>query len=397
MGRRGEYFIVGFFSKKSKINLLPITHYLSMSAPIHYTKTPWQENYSEIIDVRSPLEFTEDHLPGAINLPVLDDEQRSKVGTIYKQVSPFQAKKVGAAIISSNIARHLEQNFAHHDKDYSPLVYCWRGGQRSHSLATVLSEIGWQVTILAGGYKLYRSYVREQLEQLAPQLRYKILCGLTGTGKTQILSAMAHKGAQVLDLEGLAHHRGSLLGQEWEDEKSLADENRANFVLQPSQKRFESLLLQQLQKFNPAEVVWLESESNKIGTVHIPSALWQMMQAGKCVEIKVPQEARIDLLLQEYEHLSQHRDILKSKLALLKSRHGKKKIQTWFNYIDEGKLRALVADLLTHHYDPSYHRSLSKSYYQRLEKSVQIRDLTTESLEIALNSFLGKKVQVNSF
>ena len=137
-----------------------------MAASLKYTKEPHKETYSEIIDVRSSSEFAEDRIPGAINLPVLNDAERAEVGTIYKQFSPFQARKIGAAIVSKNISKHLNEHFANKEKSYQPLIYCWRGGQRSASLATVLSQIGWRVTLLEGGYKTYRSYVRQELDSL---------------------------------------------------------------------------------------------------------------------------------------------------------------------------------------------------------------------------------------
>ena len=183
-----------------------------MSRNISYTSTPWDDHYCEIIDVRSPAEFAEDAYPGAVNLPVLNDDERAKVGTIYKQISSFEARKLGASLISRNISHHLNQHFADKDKHYSPLIYCWRGGQRSHSLAIILAQIGWHTTILEGGYKVYRAYVRQRLATLPKQFRYIILCGLTGTGKTHILQKMAENNQQVLDLEALANHRGSLLG-----------------------------------------------------------------------------------------------------------------------------------------------------------------------------------------
>lgn len=361
-----------------------------MSPPLSYTKSPWQENYSEIIDVRSPGEFAEDHFPNAINLPVLSNEQRAEVGTIYQQVSPFQAKKIGAALVSENIAKHLKSHFTHKDKNYSPLVYCWRGGQRSRSFATVLSEIGWRVTVLEGGYKTYRTYVRSQLEQLPQQLTYKILCGLTGTGKTHILRAMVKRGVQVLDLEGLANHRGSLLGQEWQTFESETNFSSPNLIAhplqQPSQKYFESALVEQLKKFDLSKVVWLESESNKIGQLHVPANLWCMMQQAKCVEIKVPQLARVDWLLQKYDHLAKSPTFLKDKLQQLKSHYGNSKIMQWLDFIDRGQFHTLVTDLLEQHYDPAYHRSMSKSYYPRLEKSVSIPDLSPQSIDSALQN-----------
>nr|WP_232826154.1 tRNA 2-selenouridine(34) synthase MnmH [Cyanothece sp. BG0011] len=203
----------------------------------HFTQFPLSKEPSEIIDVRSENEFAEDHIPGAINLPVLDNEERKKIGTIYKQVSAFEAKKLGASLVFNNIAKQINEHFLDKDPCYAPLVYCWRGGQRSQSLAVILAQIGWRVTILKGGYKTYRSYVCQQLENLPLQFDYTILCGLTGTGKTYFLQGLKQQGYQVLDLEKIAHHRGSLLGEQWED----------NLVNQPSQKY---LILYYYKNFN---------------------------------------------------------------------------------------------------------------------------------------------------
>lgn len=341
------------------------------------TQQPWKEFYSEIIDVRSESEFAEDHLPGAINLPVLDDVERAKVGTIYKQVSPFEARKVGAAIVARNIAVHLDSHFAAKSKNYHPLVYCWRGGQRSNSIALVLNQIGWQATVLEGGYKTYRTYVREQLEQLPEKFNYQILSGLTGSGKTHILRQLAKRGVQVLDLEGLANHRGSLLGQEWEGKLSP----------QPSQKGFESLLMQALQNFDVSKMVWVEAESNKIGQIYLPPSLWQKMKQASCVEVELPIAARIEWLLQEYPHLVTHPDILKRKLEHLKSRYGREKIEDWYCLIDAGKWEALVGDLLLHHYDPAYNKSIGQCY-NRVERKLQIVDLSTANVEALLDVLL---------
>ena len=339
-----------------------------------YTQHPWQETYSEIIDVRSESEFAEDHVPGAINLPVLNNAERAKVGTLYKQVSPFDARKIGASLVAQNIARHLDSHFATKEKNYHPLVYCWRGGQRSNSMAQVLSQIGWHVTVLDGGYKTYRAYVRHQLEQLPGHFTYWVLCGLTGSGKTYILRQLAKRGVQVLDLEGLANHRGSLLGQEWEGELSG----------QPSQKQFESLLLQQLQCFDPTKPVWIEAESNKIGQVYLPPALWQQMKQAKCFEIQLPQAARIEWLLQEYPHLVTHPELLKQKLERLKSRYGRQKMNDWYSLIDTGQGHTLVGDLLSCHYDPAYHRSIHQ-LYTHMERQHQMADLSVKSVNALLD------------
>ncbi|WP_017314748.1 tRNA 2-selenouridine(34) synthase MnmH [Mastigocladopsis repens] len=349
-----------------------------------YTKQPWTETYSEIIDVRSSSEFAEDHIPNAINLPVLDDAERAQVGTIYKQVCPFTARKIGAALVSKNISQHLTHHFAEKEKNYHPLVYCWRGGQRSNSMAMVLTQIGWRVTVIEGGYKTYRAYVRDQLKHLPEKFSYRILCGLTGSGKTHILHQMKQRGAQVLDLEALANHRGSLLGEEWEGKLSP----------QPSQKYFESLLLQQMQSFNPAETVWVESESNKIGQVYLPQSFWEKMKQASCVEIQVSMTARVQYLLQEYPHLTTHTNILKAKLERLKSRYGKEKLNEWYQLIDAGKWELFVQDMLQFHYDPTYSKSMKRDFI-KVERSLSIPNLSDRSIETLLNSLLPNQVVVN--
>ncbi|MBV6622076.1 MAG: tRNA 2-selenouridine(34) synthase MnmH [Rivularia sp. (in: Bacteria)] len=348
-----------------------------MPASLRYTKEPHKETYSEIIDVRSSSEFAEDCIPGAINLPVLNDAERAKVGTIYKQLSPFQARKIGAALVSKNISQHLEEHFVNKEKDYQPLIYCWRGGQRSASLATVLSQIGWRVTLLEGGYKTYRSYVRQELDFLPVRLNYKILCGLTGSGKTHILEKMRQKGFQILDLEALANHRGSLLGEEWHGKVSP----------QPTQKYFDSKLLQALKSFNYHKTVWVESESSKIGEIHLPSSLWKKMKQSSCVEIQLPLDARIEYLLAEYPHLINNPEILKAKLEKLKSNCGWKKISQWYRMIDNQDWTLFVKDILQSHYDPTYRKSMQLNFNQ-VEKVVCLNDLSSSSIDNCLDSLM---------
>ena len=248
------------------------------------------DEFDTIIDVRSPAEFAEDHIPGAINCPVLDDEERVRVGTLYKQVSPFEAKKVGAALVSRNIARHIETHFLSKPKSWKPLIYCWRGGQRSGAMTVVLGQIGWGARRLEGGYKTFRQGVLEALDALPPKLRFNILCGPTGSAKTALLDALAAEGAQVLDLEGLACHRGSVLGG-------------APNTNQPGQKAFETRLWSALRGFDPARPVWAESESRRVGRLHVPGVLFECLRDGECTLVQAPLEARVDHLLERYADL----------------------------------------------------------------------------------------------
>ena len=306
-------------------------------------------SFDEIIDVRSPAEFAEDHIPGSVNCPVLDNQQRIEVGTLYKQVSPFAARKVGAAHVAENIARHLRERFFDRPKNWQPLVVCWRGGQRSGSLTHVLRRIGWDAQQLEGGYKTYRRLVIEQLSELPGKLRLKVLCGATGSGKSRVLQAIGRLGEQVLDLEELACHKGSVLG-------ALPD------CPQPSQKSFESRLLAALQGLDPARLVHVEAESRKIGSLQLPTALIEGMRAGECVNIEASLAARVDFLLRDYAYFLTAPDWLIARLQALRQLQSNETVLRWREQIGEGRWRELVGELLTLHYDPLYQRSQQKNY-----------------------------------
>jgi tRNA 2-selenouridine synthase len=307
--------------------------------------------FDEIIDVRSPGEFAEDHIPGSINLPVLDNEERAKVGTIYKQVSAFEAKKIGGALVYRNIAHHLEHAFADKPKNWRPLVYCWRGGSRSGAMVHLLNKVGWHAMQLDGGYKAYRRAVLDSLETLPPRYQYRTVCGLTGTGKSRLLNALEELGAQVLDLERLAAHRGSVLG-------SLPD------IPQPPQKLFDSQLWAELQKFDPAQPVYVEAESKKIGNIRVPDALISAMWAGRCVHLESPLPLRLALIKEEYAHFANDVAKFNAKLAYLAGIHGAKHVEHWQNLASIGNWDSVFTELMEQHYDPSYAKALLKHYAQ---------------------------------
>jgi tRNA 2-selenouridine synthase len=306
-------------------------------------------DYPDRIDVRSPSEFAEDHIPGAASCPVLDDAERARIGLMHAQVSAFAAKKAGAAVVARNIAAMLETTFADKPKDWAPLVYCWRGGKRSGALAHILSEIGWRAVQLDGGYRSYRRHVVAQLPVLPAAFRFEVICGLTGSGKSRLLWALATEGAQALDLEALARHRGSLLGD-------LPDEP------QPSQKWFESQLLAALQGFDPGLPVYVESESKRIGAVQVPDALLRAMRGAPCVRVETPHALRIELLKGEYAHFLEDPAALTSRLSRLLELHGRKTLDRWAQAAAAGDWDALVGELLVHHYDPTYARSIAKNF-----------------------------------
>jgi len=301
------------------------------------------------IDVRSPAEFAEDHIPGAANHPVLNDAERARIGTIYAQESPFAARRVGAAIVSRNIASMLEGPFADKPRDWTPLVYCWRGGQRSRSLAHILREVGWRPARLAGGYRAYRRHVRAELLVLPAQFRFEVICGLTGSGKSRLIEALAAQGAQVLDLERIARHRGSLLGD-------VPDRP------QPTQKMFDSELLAALEALDPARPVYVESESKRIGGVEIPGAMLDAMRRSACVRIDAPTALRVALLKEEYAHFLADPAVLEARLAPLIALHGKSKLAHWNEAAVAGDWDALVGELLAEHYDPTYTRSIERNF-----------------------------------
>lgn len=298
-------------------------------------------DYDEIIDVRSPSEFAEDHITGALNFPVLFDEQRVEVGTIYKQVSAFDARKLGAAMVSQNIARHLESHFSAKPKEYRALIYCWRGGQRSGSLATVLSDVGWDVSQLEGGYRAYRREVIKEIEAFTGGVTLAVLNGYTGAGKTLILQEIRRQGGQVLDLEGLAKHKGSVFGGDLS-------------APQPAQKRFESLIFDEIRSMGRTHPVFIEAESAKIGRLNLPNALWQKMKRSTVFEINSPLGARADYLTNDYVEWLGDAERIVMTLDRLKGFHPAKTIESWKKMVEREAWRDLVADLLAKHYDKRY-------------------------------------------
>ncbi len=308
------------------------------------------DQFDCIIDARSPAEYALDHIPGAINCPVLNNEERAIVGTLYKQDSPFAAKKLGAALVAKNIASHLQEHFMTQSRAWRPLVYCWRGGERSGAFAHILQRIGWKAQQLQGGYQGYRRQVISDLECWAPKANFTVICGMTGSGKTRLLQALRDQ-AQVLDLENLAAHRGSVLG-------GLPDQE------QPSQKMFESRLWNALRQLKFDQPIYVESESKKVGCVHIPDALMEQIRQGDCVEIKAERSVRVDVLMEEYAHLLNDHDKLHHLLSLLTQRYGKVQIEQWQQMASDQRYPALVEELLIKHYDPAYQDSIARNFGQ---------------------------------
>jgi tRNA 2-selenouridine synthase len=307
------------------------------------------DRFSTIVDARSPGEFSEDRLPGAVNWPSLDDAERVLIGTEYKQVSPFAARKRGAALVARNVAAHSERHVADKPHDWAPLVYCWRGGKRSGALATVLDQIGFRVHLLEGGYRAFRRAVVAELEALPGRFGWRVVCGPTGSGKSRLLGALHAVGAQVLDLEALANHRGSVLGL-------------VPGSTQPTQKAFDTLVWHALRRLDPTRPVFVESESKKIGELRVPEPLIRAMRASPCVWLELPIEARVALLIDEYDFFVRDVEEFCARLDALRALRGNAVVDAWQEQARGGHSAAVVRDLLDAHYDPIYLQSMRRNF-----------------------------------
>jgi tRNA 2-selenouridine synthase len=346
---------------------------MSKNTPTRVSDLP---RFTTIIDARSPSEYALDHIPGAINCPVLDDDERRQVGTLYKQTGAFEARRLGGAMVAANLARHLRERWAEQPADWKPLVYCWRGGLRSGSMVNWMRLVGWQAQQLAGGYKSYRRHVIEQIETLSPQLPLRVICGATGSAKTRLLQALAARGAQVLDLEDCASHKGSLLG-------ALPG------VPQPSQKQFDTRVAAALAGIDLARPLFVEGESARIGRVALPLALVARLRASPCIEVQATPAARLAYLLRDYAYLGDDRQALAERLGLLKELQGKERIERWQQWALAGALPPLFSELMSLHYDPHYSRSQARNFAQWERRlAVTTDDLSDAGIEVLADRVL---------
>lgn len=314
-----------------------------MPIPYDSLRAILTHGFDTLIDVRSPAEFATDHIPGAINLPALSNAERAEVGTIYKQVSPFRARKVGAALVARNVAAHLDGPLADKDGGWRPLVYCWRGGQRSGSFASILTQIGWRGETVAGGYQSWRRLVHRALYDTPLPHRLILLDGYTGTAKTDILPRLAARGVQVIDLEGLANHRGSLLGGMPEG--------------QPEQRAFESALAVGFDGLDPDRPVVAEAESSKIGRLVIPPMVWAAMTQAKRLVIDAPVAARAAYLTQAYCDVIADPAGLTARLDALRQFRGHAVVDGWIALLGAQDFNGLSRALIDQHYDAAYAKS----------------------------------------
>jgi tRNA 2-selenouridine synthase len=340
------------------------------------------ERLSCIIDARSEDEFALDHLPFALNWPSLTNEERIKVGTLYKQVGAFEANKLGASLVAANIARHIENHVMDLPKTWRPLLYCWRGGKRSGSLALVLGQIGFKVSVIEGGYKAFRAAVVMHTSQLALSLHFKVITGPTGSGKTRLLHTLAAQGAQVLDLEALAVHRSSVLG-------------RIPGQAQPSQKQFDMRIWNALSQFDPAKVVFVEAESKKVGNVSVPETLIDTMRASECVDLSLPLQARVELLMEDYAFFVQEPEKFCDRLSTLIEARGKVVIEQWQLLVRSGHIRQVVQELLLHHYDPTYARSVERNFRRWPDAfKAELKDHHAASLQALAKQLIAQSTQI---
>lgn len=332
--------------------------------------------FDTVIDARTPAEFALDHIPGAINCPVLDDDERRIVGTLYKQTGAFEARRVGGAMVAANLARHLRETLADRPANWKPLVYCWRGGLRSGSMVTWLRLVGWDAQQLAGGYKRYRHHVIDLIEQLTPRLPLVVLVGATGSAKTRLLQALAARGAQVLDLEAAARHKGSLLGD-------------VPGVPQPSQKHFDTQLAAVLESIDLSRPLFVEGESARIGRIALPLPLVARLRASPCIEIEATQPARLAFLLRDYAYLGDDPDALADKLGRLKEMQGRETVERWQQWARERSLAPLFSELMSLHYDPHYSRSQARNFEQWPGRAVvKVDDLSEAGIEALADRLL---------
>jgi tRNA 2-selenouridine synthase len=282
--------------------------------------------------------------------------------------------------VARNIARHIEERFAGKPRSWRPLVYCWRGGGRSGSLTHVLRQVGWDAQRLDGGYKAFRKQVVADLDAMPQRFGFHVVCGATGSGKSRLLESLAAAGAQVLDLEVLAAHRGSVLGELPE-------------APQPAQKWFESAIWTALSSFDAQRPVYVESESKKVGNLRVPERLIEHMRASRCVRVEADDAVRIRLLMEDYEHFVNDPAALAQRLDLLRALHGAERIDAWKALLAAGEWTRLVGDLLASHYDPAYKRSLFRNYREATSApALAIADTRRETFDAAARALIASEV-----
>ncbi len=297
-----------------------------------------------ILDVRSPGEYHQAHIPGAVNLPLFSDRERAAVGTCYQQQGREAAVELGLGFVGPKLADFVQQAkglTAELGGGRSLRLHCWRGGMRSSSMAWLMETAGFESVLLVGGYKAFRGWVRRVLAEPRSLL---ILGGMTGTGKTEILQALQAQGEQVLDLEGLANHRGSSYGN-------------LGLPPQPSTEQYENLIAWTWQHFSPERPIWIEAESAQVGRCRIPPEIWQQMGRSPIWEIQRSLGERIQLLAQLYGEAGGEALIVATER--IRKRLGPQRTQAAIDWIRQGRLEPAIAIVLDY-YDRTYRYDLAR-------------------------------------
>jgi tRNA 2-selenouridine synthase len=294
-----------------------------------------------IIDVRTPLEFAEDHLPGAINVPILNNEERVEVGTIHKQVGPQQARQRGLELTCGRFGTMVAE-IVGHAGGRPILVYCWRGGLRSLSMAILLEMTGQPVVQLRGGYKAFRGQVIDFFEDFSPTAPLIVIHGMTGTGKTTFINGLDNQNWTAIDLEGLACHRGSAFGEVGLDQTL-------------SQKRFETLLWDSFRQASPDRPIVLEGESQRIGKISLPGNLYEVMSASCKVWCYASLDTRVSRLAVEYAR-EEYREAMAAALERIKKKLGGQRYAELAGMLAAWDIEGLGRGLIEHYYDKLYYK-----------------------------------------
>jgi len=327
---------------------------------------------TDVVDVRSPSEYRHGHIPGAVNIPLFDDDQRAEIGTIYTRIGREEAILRGLDIILPKTGKII-QELKNLDAGKSLLTYCWRGGMRSLNMAFLFAKAGYRVGILEGGYRAYRRFVRKQLDA---DVAMVILGGFTGSGKTEVLNSMAATGQQVIDLEGLALHKGSAFGG-----IGLPD--------QPTNEQFENDLFLQWSKLDRSRVVWVEDESRMIGKVTLPESLIRKIESKPMVVLDVPKEIRIERLVREYAGTDD--ELLCEAVRKIERRLGSQRTNQAIQSIRNNDY-ALVADNVLTYYDKAYAFSMQRRDSQAMHLFA-VERFSPERIAKNLVEFIRKELK----
>lgn len=326
-----------------------------------------------VLDVRAPSEFEQGHLPGAVSFPLFSDQEREAVGTLYHEAGREEALLKGLEFVGPQLRSFVERARELNGPEEPLFIYCARGGMRSEAMGWLLEMAGFPVHRLEGGYKRYRRYVLESFERQRP---VRVLSGPTGSGKTEILIDLAEQGEQVIDLEGLADHRGSVFG-------GLGRER-------VMQQQFENELAMRWRALDPERPVWVEDESRRIGSVTIPEALWKQMRSAPVTVLDPPREERIARLVEEYGRYDQ--DELTHALGLIERRLGGLRTKKALEAIEQDDL-AEACDQILSYYDRAYEHGLSKRDEQMLDRRPVPPGTETSDVARLLTEHTGEPVR----